>query len=426
VTPFHCEVNCPERQFFIHPGPRVVDFVGRGWQPRTRTGGPPVRAEQALRAIQNRQRAGAHGVRLPPSWYNAGLVRLSPEGTMVVNDPSGLHHVLAMAWAVEENQHHAYLPSLRAWFETYGANWIEHRDEEAAVLGVLSDALTREGKRASRGLRALELERAPLVTGANAMVLRHRLFHGIPGTGLPPLDVTEQRSLAKYDFRDQFGFNAEYGDGGAVDPGHFPQIDREWFLTWEFWGARVVRMDALYTVGEAAGVLPHAVPAPPAGTPGAVFEALRAHCQAALTPDHESVANFASDSNVAKRDLLALEYLAALGFDGPFTASSFHTYLGFFNQIDGARLRRAWQNGEAWLEEGRDAGTMPKTELVAAANRLHWALRLGQVLPGGALVLAAAEAEADGPGEAGPRGPRARRGRGPGRRRRGAAARRRG
>ena len=100
---------------------------------------------------------------------------------MVVNDPSGLHHVLAMAWAVEENQHHAYLPSLRAWFETYGANWIEHRDEEAAVLGVLSDALTREGKRASRGLRALELERAPLVTGANAMVLRHRLFHGIPG-----------------------------------------------------------------------------------------------------------------------------------------------------------------------------------------------------------------------------------------------------
>ena len=66
---------------------------------------------------------------------------------MVVHDATGLHHVLAMTWAVEENQHHAYVGSLQGWFETYGATWVEHRDEEAGVLGGSLVVLVRSGLR---------------------------------------------------------------------------------------------------------------------------------------------------------------------------------------------------------------------------------------------------------------------------------------
>ena len=130
---------------------------------------------------------------------------------------------------------------------------------------------------------------------------------------------------------------------------------------WEQWGLRYARVGALYTVAE-----------PFLRIPGAAHDALHAHLLTQMDAGGAAVGLFARTSvaTEARRSLVALALLRAMGFGHPFSHLTFAGRAAWHAAVDATALRRAWRDGQRWMDHGEVDHRIPGTleALIRAVN----------------------------------------------------------
>eukprot|EP00664_Eupelagonemidae_sp_cell27_P003555 gene3555-7856_t len=208
------------------------------------------------------------------------------------------------------------------------------------ALGAMIDAQAiRTWTTLTCRVRCAAIVGAPDVTVTQNDVLLARSFRGVPGTAFAPLTVAEVYTIIKHRLLTAFGFYHTYGDGVAVPAAHTPDPAAPFAPGPNAWVG-----DYLWHVTAGAAL-------PVGGT----YAAMRTHAQSLLAPASGDVVGRAHVVTVTRRNMLALDILHYLGFDGPFDTMAYPGRLAWMAAVKIPQLMATWRDGLRWLECGEMA-----------------------------------------------------------------------